>query len=64
MAELGAAFLCATLGVPGKLRHAGYIASWLTLLKHDAKAIFTAARKATEAAEYLHTQASPHSSAQ
>lgn len=53
MAELSAAFLCATLEIPGRLRHANYIASWLRVLKKDKKAIFTAARKATEAAEYL-----------
>lgn len=53
IAELTAAFLCAHLGVPGRLRHAEYLASWLRVLKKDTKAIFTAARKATEAAEYL-----------
>lgn len=53
VAELGAAFLCAHLGIKGELRHAGYIASWLKLLKEDSRAIFTAAAKASEASNYL-----------
>lgn len=53
IAELGAAFLCAHLGVQGQLRHAGYIDSWLSLLKSDNRAIFTAASKASQAADYL-----------
>jgi antirestriction protein ArdC len=53
VAELGAAFLCAHLGVQGQLRHAGYIDSWLSLLKTDERAIFTAASKASHAADYL-----------
>ncbi|WP_292530878.1 zincin-like metallopeptidase domain-containing protein [Methylocystis sp.] len=53
VAELGAAFLCAQLGVEGQLRHAGYIDSWLSLLKEDDRAIFTAASKASQAADYL-----------
>lgn len=53
IAELGAAFLCAHLGVEGKLRHADYIGHWLELLKSDDKAIFTAASKASQAADYL-----------
>ncbi len=55
VAELGAAFLCADLGVTNAPRsdHAAYIASWLQVLKSDKKAIFTAASKASQAAEYL-----------
>jgi antirestriction protein ArdC len=53
VAELGAAFLCAHLQVEGKLRHAEYIASWIKLLKEDDRAIFTAASKASQAADYL-----------
>ncbi|RTL85411.1 MAG: DUF1738 domain-containing protein [Hyphomicrobiales bacterium] len=53
VAELGAAFLCAHLGVQGQLRHAEYIASWLSLLKEDGRAIFTAASKASAAADYV-----------
>lgn len=55
IAELGAAFLCAELGVPTRPRedHAGYIASWLRVLKNDSKAIFTAAASAQKAVDYL-----------
>ncbi|MGH8527898.1 MAG: zincin-like metallopeptidase domain-containing protein, partial [Gammaproteobacteria bacterium] len=50
VAELSAAFLCAALEIPGRLRHADYIGSWLTLLGNDKRAIYNAARKATDAA--------------
>ncbi len=53
VAELTAAFLCASLGIEGQLRHAGYIASWLELLRSDNRAIFTAASKASQAADFL-----------
>jgi len=53
VAELTAAFLCASLGIVGQLRHAGYIASWLELLRSDNRAIFTAASKASQAADFL-----------
>jgi antirestriction protein ArdC len=53
VAELNAAFLCAHLGITGQLRHADYIASWISLLKQDDRAIFTAASQASKAADYL-----------
>lgn len=53
VAELTSAFLCAHLGVNGELRHASYIESWLALLKMDSRAIFTAASKASQAADFL-----------
>jgi antirestriction protein ArdC len=53
VAELGAAYLSATLSIPGKLQHAEYIGNWITLLHHDSRAIFTAASKGAEAARYL-----------
>ncbi|MFN3658183.1 MAG: ArdC family protein [Pseudolabrys sp.] len=53
VAELGAAFLCAHLNIEGELRHADYIASWIQLLKEDDRAIFTAASKASQAADFL-----------
>ena len=55
VAELGAAFLCAELGITDETRadHAQYPASWLSVLKADKKAIFTAASKASEAAAFL-----------
>ena len=55
VAELGAAFLCADLGITPELRpdHASYLANWLTVLKSDKKAIFTAASKAQQALDFL-----------
>jgi len=55
VAELGAAFLCAAFGISTEPRqdHAGYVASWLKVLRGDSKAIFTAASKAQEAFEHL-----------
>jgi len=55
VAEIGAAFLCAELGITQETRpdHAQYLANWLQLLKSDSKAIFTAAARASEAAAYL-----------
>ena len=56
VAELGAAFVCADLGIELEDRedHASYIASWLTVLKNDKRAIFQAAAHAQRAAEFLH----------
>ena len=56
VAEIGAAFLCADLGITPETRddHAAYIASWLKVLKNDKRAIFTAASHAQKAADYLH----------
>lgn len=53
VAELTAAYLCAALSIPGHLRHAEYLGHWITLLKADDRAIFTAAAKATDAANFL-----------
>lgn len=55
IAELGAAFLCAELGISPEPRidHARYIESWLRILKDDKRAIFTAAAKANQAVVYL-----------
>ena len=56
VAELGAAFLCADLGITLEDRedHAAYIGSWLKVLKDDKRAIFTAAAHAQRAADFLH----------
>jgi antirestriction protein ArdC len=56
VAELGAAFLCADLGLKLEDRedHAAYIGHWLQVLKDDRRAIFTAAAHAQRAADYLH----------
>jgi len=55
VAELGAAFLCADLGITNEPRedHAAYMRSWLYVLKQERKALFTAGSKASTAAEYL-----------
>lgn len=55
VAELGAAFLCAELAITNAPRpdHAQYVANWLSVLKGDAKAIFSAASQATRAIDYL-----------
>ena len=55
VAELGAAFLCADLGITDTPRadHAQYLDNWLRVLKADKKAIFTAASKASQAVDYL-----------
>jgi antirestriction protein ArdC len=55
VAELGAAFLCADLGIENepRLDHAQYVASWLKALKNDKQAIFSAASYASKAMAYL-----------
>lgn len=55
VAELGAAFLCAELGITIDPRadHAQYLASWLNVLKADKRAVFTAASAASKAVAYL-----------
>lgn len=61
IAELGAAFLCADLGITAEVRpdHAGYLAHWLAVLKSDKRAIFTAATQAQKAVDHLHTLQAP-----
>jgi antirestriction protein ArdC len=55
IAELTAAFTLAHLGLSSQPRpdHAQYIASWLRVLKADKRAIFTAASKAQQAADFM-----------
>ncbi len=55
VAELGAAFLCAELGLEAEPHptQASYLASWLKLLRSGPKAIFTAASAASRAVGYL-----------
>jgi antirestriction protein ArdC len=55
IAELGAAFTCAHLGLSTEPRddHAAYINSWLKVLKADKRAIFTAASKAQQATDWM-----------
>ena len=56
VAELGAAFLCADLGITPEIRddHAAYLGHWLKVLREDKRAIFSAAAHAQRAADYLH----------
>lgn len=55
VAELGSAFLCASLGVSLEPRadHAAYLREWIKILRSDKKAFVTAAAKASQASEYL-----------
>src|SRR2546426_5101596 len=57
VAELGAAFLCADLGITPEPRedHASYLAHWLELLREDKRAIFSAAPHAQRAVDFLHS---------
>jgi antirestriction protein ArdC len=56
VAEIGAAFLCADLGITPETRedHAAYIGTWLKALRDDKRAIFTAASHAQRATDHLH----------
>ncbi len=56
--ELLSALVCADLSLSVEPRpdHAGYIASWLKVLRDDPRAIFTASSKAQQAANWMHAQ--------
>ena len=58
VADIGASFLCADLGLVPELEpradHASYVASWLKVLQDDRRAIFAAAAHAQRAVAYLH----------
>jgi len=53
IAELGSAFLCASLSIVPTVRHADYIGSWLERMREDNRAIIRAASAASKAADYL-----------
>ncbi|MEG3149252.1 zincin-like metallopeptidase domain-containing protein [Sphingomonas sp. ZT3P38] len=53
IAEMGSAFLCASLGIVPTVRHADYIGAWLEVLREDSRAIFRAASAASKAADWL-----------
>ena len=61
VAELGAAYLVAELGLPGARmeNHGTYIASWLKVLRNDKNAIFTASKQANLAYQYIMQLANP-----
>jgi antirestriction protein ArdC len=53
IAEMSAAFCCASLGIVPTVRHADYIGSWLEILREDNRAIVRAASQASRAANFL-----------
>ena len=53
VAEMNAAFCCASLGINPTVRHADYIGSWLEVLREDNRAIVRAASQASKAADWL-----------
>jgi len=53
VAEMAAAFCCATLGITPTVRHADYIGSWLEVLREDDRAIVRAASAASKAADLI-----------
>jgi antirestriction protein ArdC len=56
VAELGAAFLCADLGISPEPRedHASYLAHWIAVMKDYKRAIVAAAAHAQKAVDFLH----------
>lgn len=56
--EILSGLVLADLGIAHHPRpdHAAYVAAWLKVLKDDPKAIFTAASKAQQAADWMHAQ--------
>lgn len=56
VAEIGACFMCAELGLPTAdtlNNHHAYVKSWITALENDPKAVFTASAQASKAVDYL-----------
>jgi antirestriction protein ArdC len=53
VAEMNAAFCCASLGIVPTVRHADYIGLWLEVLQEDNRAIVRAASQASKAADWL-----------
>lgn len=53
VAEINAAFCCASLGIVPTVRHADYIGSWLDVMREDNRAIVRAASQANKAADWL-----------
>jgi len=56
--EILSGLILADLGIAHHPRadHAAYIASWIKVLKDDSRAIFTAASKAQQAADWMHAR--------
>lgn len=53
VAEIASAYLSERVGLDGRLQHPEYIAHWIKVLKEDERAIFSAAKQARIAAEYI-----------
>ncbi len=53
IAEMSAAFCCASLGIVPTVRHADYIGSWLDVLREDSRAVVRAASQASKAADWI-----------
>ena len=53
IAEISAAYCCASLGIAPTVRHADYIGSWLEVLREDNRAIVRAASQASKAANFI-----------
>lgn len=53
VAELASAFLCGDFKVEANLQHPEYIKSWVSRLKDDKYAVFTAAREAKNAVAFM-----------
>ncbi len=63
VAEVSAAFCCASLGIAPTVRHADYIGSWIDVLREDNRAIVRAASAASKAADFIlgfQPAATPH----
>ena len=60
-AELTASMICADLGLPTSLHdsHASYVSHWMTVMRADTSAIFTAAARAEQAFAYLRGFSTP-----
>lgn len=58
VAEFGAAFTCALLGISPTPRpdHAAYLANWVRAIKDDSKVVFRAASAAQAAVDYMVAQ--------
>lgn len=53
VAEITAAFVCASLSIWPTVRHPDYIGHWLDVLREDNRAIFRAASRASKASDFI-----------
>lgn len=60
IAELGAAFLCASLGINGELQHESYLDSWCRALKQDSvRSLWEASAYAAAAKDFILEKGEP-----